>query len=334
MSTTPLLTFEVATKAGTRRFPVTVVPCVIGSDEDAGVRIQHPSVLGMHALIRRSGGQLTVSKADPEATMQVDGRNADRAPIADGIVVRIGAVPMRVRMQASMQPSATPPARLGNAAQDPRPSPSQTIDQARASPSGFSGHAQAALSTIGSSPGTRTLFLGWGLIVLGAADILQWALSTPKLGWTNHLLGDNLLTRYGWSIMIISGIVLVRRANVERRAATWNAHLDPGESIVLTKRSLSGVLTVTDMRIRFLEADLDEHRKAIRNVPEGASTDLALTDVAGIRPVRQSDVARTKFAGLIPRVWGVSISLKDGREVNLPVPDAQEVSAVVQRMIQ
>lgn len=343
----PVLTFEVATKAGTKEFPVTGIPCVIGSDEDAGVRLRHPSVLGMHALIRRTGGQLVISKADPEATMQVGGRDIDRAALADGTVVRVGAVPMRVRMSARSADHGADPVR---ATRMSRPSAAAARDSATpgqaSTPANRSGgiasraagsvshvQPQQVQAASGTGAGTRTIVVGWVLIALGVADILQWMLTKPGIGWTNYVLGDNFLTRYGWGMMIGAGVMLVRRGNAERRAAQWNAELDPGESVVLTKRSSLGVLTVTDRRIRFQEADLSTQRKGIRNIPAGSSVELALSDIESIRAVRQREVASTKLAGIINTMWGISITTKDGDEINLPVSDAVDVAALAQRFM-
>lgn len=359
MSDSPLLTLEVETKAGTRQFPVTAVPCVIGSDEDSGVRFRHPSVLGAHALISRSGGRLFVSKLDPAAAMQVGGRESDRAPLLDGAVVRIGAVPMRVRLSAPLVEAASGPPPAGrqplpagpvarvasvtvSAEASGRPGPSIGTKQVpgtalagtavRGTGSGTGAATVRPGGTGGSSVMPRTLIFGWLLIALGAADILQWALTKPRYGWTNHLMGDNCFTRNGWGVMILVGWMLVKRGNAERRATKGQADLEAGESVVLTKRSLSGVLTVTDRRIRFFEADLSAYRKAVKCVPAEAATDVSFADISSIQPVRQNQVASTKLAALITKMWGISITMKDGTVINLPVPDAEEVALVAQRM--
>jgi hypothetical protein len=151
-------------------------------------------------------------------------------------------------------------------------------------------------------------------------------MSTPRIGWINHLLGDNCITKYGPGAMIAVGWLLVQRGAAERRASKMNAQLEVGEVVVLTTRDLSGVLTLTNRRLRYNEANLDAYRQSIKSVPAGEVTVIALADIAAVRAVRQNEVTSTSLAAMITRMWGVSITLQDGSIVNLPVSDAETIA--------
>lgn len=316
MSAPHSIALEVATKSGTRTLPVTELPCIIGSGDDASVRLPHPSVRASHAMIRNSKGILVMTSIDHDAKLSLGDAETARIELADGLIVRIGSVPVRIRLKEE-RARGLPPA-------EPVSTPAAVATPPTSNRTSNPGVAQP-------HPSKSTQIAGWVLIALGTADIAQWAMTSPRLGWTNHLLGDNVLTRYGWGIMIAVGVMLLRKAKAERQSTAANSELEPGEEVLLTKRSLRGVLTITTLRVRFIEADLDADRKTMRDIPDGARTEIALADIQSVRSVRQNEVARTKLAGLIKTNWGVSIATRDGRTINLPTPDGDEAAAMVER---
>jgi hypothetical protein len=94
----PCLAFDVATKAGARRFMSESLPCVIGSGVDADVRIRHPSVAGQHVVVRSMEGGVVVTAISESSPLSVGGGPVRRCNVPFGGSFKIGEVTLQVRM--------------------------------------------------------------------------------------------------------------------------------------------------------------------------------------------------------------------------------------------
>jgi hypothetical protein len=90
------VTFEIITKSGARRFSHDGLPCMLGSGPDADVRIRHPSVAALHAVVRSAPDGVVICAVNDSALIRMDAGPLRRMNVPFGGTFRIGAVPVRL----------------------------------------------------------------------------------------------------------------------------------------------------------------------------------------------------------------------------------------------
>ena len=91
--------FEIPTKAGLVKIEVPELPACVGSDRSAEVRLRHPSVAAFHALIHASAEGVGISAILPSNQLIYDGNDCRSIPLDDGDRIKIGEVPVLVRIE-------------------------------------------------------------------------------------------------------------------------------------------------------------------------------------------------------------------------------------------
>jgi hypothetical protein len=91
--------FEIPTKSGMIRIDVPELPACVGSDPSAQVRLRHPSVTAFHALIHASEDGVSISGILPSNQLIYNGDDYRSIPLDDGDRIKIGAVPVLVRIE-------------------------------------------------------------------------------------------------------------------------------------------------------------------------------------------------------------------------------------------
>ena len=95
------ISIQVTTAGGLRSFPVTELPCSIGSCDLDGVRLRHSSIAPSHVVISRTAnGDVVLT---PQADNVSNAKGPIRGPIrlSDGTRLKIGVVRIEVRMTPS-----------------------------------------------------------------------------------------------------------------------------------------------------------------------------------------------------------------------------------------
>lgn len=103
--TSAVIVLEVATKAGVRPFPLQRLPGTVGSDPACDIRLKHPSVHSIHATVLRESDRMLLCVVGRGPAIMVAGRAEQAIELHDGMVLKIGDVPIRVRVRPSERPS-------------------------------------------------------------------------------------------------------------------------------------------------------------------------------------------------------------------------------------
>jgi hypothetical protein len=94
-----------------RKFPLRDLPAIIGSGEDAAVRIAHSSLAEKHARLFEKDGVLHIADEAGAGAIFVNGEEIDLAPLEAGAEVKVGAALFRVfggKRPAKREPPARP----------------------------------------------------------------------------------------------------------------------------------------------------------------------------------------------------------------------------------
>lgn len=174
-------------------------------------------------------------------------------------------------------------------------------------------------------------YIAYLLIIAGLLDIIIWFID--GWGWTNYLMGDNIITRYGWALLISGGFYLLRVENAKDEAEVDDVDLNDGETIIHKQIGNVSIITITNQRIRFRGIAMDDVRSSSKNVPEEDSIDYILSDVASVRAVKSNDVAKFKIGKVLAVKWGIQLTKKDDQIVNLPINKQELVAKHIEKLL-
>ena len=91
--------FEIPTKSGVVRLEVPDLPASVGSDAAAEVRLKHPSVAPLHALLHESEDGVIISGVLPTHRLMHEGDEYRSLRLDDGDKMKIGEVPVLIRIE-------------------------------------------------------------------------------------------------------------------------------------------------------------------------------------------------------------------------------------------
>jgi hypothetical protein len=93
--------FEIRTKSGVIAVEAPQLPAAVGSATDAEIRLKHPSVAPVHALVHRCDGGIGVTAVLPTTLLTHGAEGFRSLKLVDGLQFKIGAVPVTVRIDSS-----------------------------------------------------------------------------------------------------------------------------------------------------------------------------------------------------------------------------------------
>jgi hypothetical protein len=135
-------------------------------------------------------------------------------------------------------------------------------------------------------------FIGYSLITLGVIDLIMWIVD--DYGFTHLIFGPQ--AKGGPWLMLIAGFYLLSRDKAKKLENELDKSMLENETILAKSRGASTILTVTNMRIRFIiYSDMDNMRKNSKDVPEENQIDYWLTEISDVKPVKSSEIAKYKI---------------------------------------
>jgi hypothetical protein len=166
-------------------------------------------------------------------------------------------------------------------------------------------------------------FIGYSLITLGVIDLIMWIVD--DYGFTHLIFGPQ--AKGGPWLMLIAGFYLLSRDKAKKLENELDKSMLENETILAKSRGASTILTVTNMRIRFIiYSDMDNMRKNSKDVPEENQIDYWLTEISDVKPVKSSEIAKYKIGKLVSTNWGIQLTFKDGKIINLLCKDSEAMA--------
>ena len=167
--------------------------------------------------------------------------------------------------------------------------------------------------------------IGYILIVFGIVDFV----SAMILGYdlTYWLVGDLA----SFTPLIFGGIgwYLVNNAETETQTKIDDLDIEEDESIIHRVQKSGYIFTLTDKRIRYLSAYIEDQEGTVDNLPESSNTEYPLDQIESVKSVKAKDTTKYAIgrfiAGLINNNYGIQIKLKDNTIVNLAVNEPELV---------
>ena len=176
--------------------------------------------------------------------------------------------------------------------------------------------------------------VGYCLIVFGLLDFVLGNLGI--LDMTYWLIGD--LATFSPVICGFLGYYLINQADTETQTKIDDIDIEEGESIIHRIQKSSYVFTLTNKKIRYLSAYMENQRDHIDNLPESSNSEYLLEQIDSIKSVKSKEVAAnaiTKFVGgIFNNDYGVQIVTKEGAIVNLAVTEANLVVKYVTKQLE
>lgn len=188
----------------------------------------------------------------------------------------------------------------------------------------------------------------WILIGLGVADIIGWF--GIGYGWTNVFFGVNAVTRYGWSVLIAIGILLLRLGHAEQSAIAEeeleDKHLPSDEKVIHRQPGTYSVLTLTNRNLRFRgHSFMNSLRTSTKDIPASDSVIWPLSALTAVHVALTADALNNPSASrfnavlsqFLPTQWtelGIRLTLKDGTAVNVPCGSPQLMAKYLQKQLQ
>jgi hypothetical protein len=161
--------------------------------------------------------------------------------------------------------------------------------------------------------------IGYSLIILGVIDLVMWLVD--DYGFTHLMFGPQ--AKGGPWLMMIAGFYILSRDKAKKLENDLDKSMLENETILAKSRGASTILTVTNMRIRFIiYSDMENMRKNTKDVPEENQVDYWLSEITDVKPVKSSEIAKYKIGKLVSTNYGIQLTFKDGKIINLLCKDS------------
>lgn len=175
----------------------------------------------------------------------------------------------------------------------------------------------------------KNKLIGYALIATGILDIYLW--SKNGIGWTNQILGDNILTQYGWGLMVAGGIYFIRKSKAVEQILLDDVDSDDDESVIHKESGRGAIIILTSKKLKFYGFDVSNSRGIVPNLPEQDNLTIDLTQIETVRSIMSKEVI---FIGkLVPFKWGIQVSLLDGQLFNMPISNSDLVTKLCNKAI-
>lgn len=172
--------------------------------------------------------------------------------------------------------------------------------------------------------------IGWGLVILGLIDLIMWLVD--DYGFTHIIFGPE--AKGGPWLIMIAGFYLISRDKAKKLESDLDKSMLEGETILAKSRGTSTILTVTNMRIRFIGySGMDNMRNNSKDVPDVDQVDYWLTDIKEVKPVKSSEIAKFKIGKVISTNWGIQLTFKDNKIINLLCKDSETITLHVKSIL-
>ena len=175
----------------------------------------------------------------------------------------------------------------------------------------------------------------YSLICLGALDLILWILNDFSFGWLELIVGVNVISEWGAWLMIATGIWLFKKEDAkEKSEIDAVADLEPGEEIIFKNSCVATIVTLTSKNIIYRAFDVgDAYIKNYDNVIADEKAIFHYSDINSASPVKVKDIANTKLGKLSGFEFGISLNLKNGTTVNLPISKSELICAHISKYI-
>ena len=174
--------------------------------------------------------------------------------------------------------------------------------------------------------------IGYIFIVVGVVDFLSSLFGYDLTYW---LIGD--LSQASPFIFGLLGWFLINKAETETQTKIDDLDIEDDETIVYRVQKSNYVLTLTNKRVRYLSATIEDEREYVENLPESSNTEYDLDQIKSVRSVKAKETATYAIgrflAGLINSDYGIQIELKDNTIFNLAVSEAELVSKHINKQM-
>jgi hypothetical protein len=175
----------------------------------------------------------------------------------------------------------------------------------------------------------KNKLIGYALVALGVLDIIMWW--KLRYGWTNQILGNNILTQYGWGIMIAGGLHFIRKAKAVEQILLDDVDADDDEVVVHKESGRDAIIILTTNKLKFYGFNVSHLRDSIPNFPNQDNLIFDLHQIENVRFVMSKEVAL--IGKLIPFKWGIQVVLSDGQIFNLPISNSELVAKLCNKQI-
>ncbi|MFN8211026.1 MAG: hypothetical protein U0T33_08685 [Bacteroidales bacterium] len=151
----------------------------------------------------------------------------------------------------------------------------------------------------------------------------------------------NFYNKYGFGFLIAFffigaglvgyGVTLWKKNNLVRKSEAEDEDLQPGESVLHRAADIACIVTVTNRRIKFIAVDYKNLRYTAPDLPEDEKAEYLISDLNGVRAVNYMDIKPNKLKVKSP--WGIQLTFKKGKVVNIPVKNGEEVASKIKGYI-
>jgi len=177
--------------------------------------------------------------------------------------------------------------------------------------------------------------LSYILIAVGASDLILWVINGLSFGWLEFVVGVNVISRYGPWLLILGGVWLLRREQaIDKSEVDAVSDFEPGEDIIFKHIGNSTIVMLTSKRILYRSFNLqDSVYKNHNNVLADEKVSIYYSDINSVKAIRVKDIAKNAIGKLSGFEFGVSLSMKDGAEINIYTGKSHLIAAHISKLL-
>lgn len=177
------------------------------------------------------------------------------------------------------------------------------------------------------------------LILLGVLPILSKILISALYSGNQQMtvmlsrLGNGFIfsTYIIGAILMIIGFYMLKKEKFRSKSEEEEQNLNEGEKVVFKQVGGVSILTITNQRILFYGFYVDGMRKSITNLPPTNKVEYPIAEIVSVKPINSGDLADSKQ--LVSAKWGVQISMKNGKIINIPISEQDVVAQQIEKLI-